>query len=625
MAINNLNSVSGINATVFLDGSLATITLSGDRTEVLPRGRERIPQPRDNRGRSSRSRSPRDQGRSTQERSPIRQRQPGASQRPTPSGRARKHCLNCNRDGHATFECVGPIGPVGKILDVCVGCDRKGHCYNDKCPQWNESKDSAARRLIWDRQNKPEASNVNLADLLEERVRQNDDFWLKAYDFYLPWTGLYAWDYQKQQEGDYDTGKLYGHWPVYEYKYPGRPLTEAKTRPSDPKRGKVADVHEAIEKLRSSGYGPPRGAASSSQQAESSQSANPRQLRASAVFAQAAGAVRPRPTQDSSQQVALPRASPAHTTFRSRASSVAPIREVEDWCTNCETTGHISLKCNHDCRHCGSKHHSCDNCPHVQTSCICAPFPEHQAKDCKKPCVVCGPEEPEHPAISCERVCQVCAAPGHPAISCPDFRTQSKPYRCKPIHLLQDCDKRYCPVEDCLQPFGCAKHCLTCGYPRDLENTRIQKGGRSHLCKWDKIPRNDSGFQLVCPTCKSKTGALDLESVRSAAIIRCVKECDRDRALGLTPKTSPWDRNRPECETCFKNTYPRGLYVSQIIPRQAAAATDATSANAPDVEMGDAPLVDKNMVIKPEPADEDTPIKLEPVDEDTAIKPDPDA
>ncbi|RYP43910.1 hypothetical protein DL768_009569 [Monosporascus sp. mg162] len=324
------------------DGEYSPAGRRNSRAGSSRYGRSRSPRSRRSRSpRSRRSRSPRIRRSRSPRRSPRRGGHDGR--------REIRRCAHCQREGHYSRECVGPVVPMGYLSGTCVECEETGHVYGPRCPRWEETKDTAAMKLIWFRQNKPEAqSDTNLADLLEERLDARDEHWLGARNFYLPWTGLYAWNYQREQEDAQGPG----FWRVYKYSFVGRPDLEAPRRPSDPKRGLCADAREAIQKLRNTGY----------------------------------------PADSAAPSADVPRTSSRCTASsvagsRSRSRSVRPERDAEpEGCTNCDQPGHASASCPAACRACGSSEHIYKFCPDMLDACMCQAYPGHLLEDCQVTC-----------------------------------------------------------------------------------------------------------------------------------------------------------------------------------------------------------------------------------------------
>ncbi|RYP17955.1 hypothetical protein DL765_004174 [Monosporascus sp. GIB2] len=474
--------------------------------------------------RSRRSRSPRSR----------RSRSPRSRRSRSPRRRETRRCAHCQREGHYSRECVGPVVPMGYLSGTCVECEETGHVYGPRCPKWEETKDKAAMKLIWFRQNKPEVqSDANLADLLKERLDAGDEHWLGARNFFLPWTGLFAWNYQKEQEAIQGPG----HWTGYRYSFVGRPDLEAPRRPSDPKRGLCADTREAIQKLRDTGYA----------------------------------------ADEARMDVDVPRSSTRRaassvTAGRSRTRSSISVYDAQpDECTNCDQPGHSGLLCPLPCSACGSAEHKYWYCPKRLDACICRAHPRHLLEHCQVACELCGDDVPAHPAVECEVICQYCGQEGHSALhQCwPTICSFNRICRfCKAgRHLVQHCDAAWCPDAECNHRIGCKKHCTTCGYPEELDLQREEHGGPAHSCQWRKVgdpEKPGSGVYLQCPGCGHKIASSgDIGHVRLSAVARYTskaKDWEIAKAKGREAGGDPWDDELPECPRCFKKLYEDGDY-----------------------------------------------------------------
>ncbi|RYP57569.1 hypothetical protein DL770_010634 [Monosporascus sp. CRB-9-2] len=493
-------------------------------------GRSRSPQGRRSRSpRERRSRTPR----SRRPRSPRRWPRRGGRD----GRREIRRCAHCQRSGHYSRECVGPVVPMGYLSGTCVECEETGHVYGPRCPKWEETKDTAAMKLIWFRQNKPEAqSDTNLADLLEERLDARDKHWLGARNFYLPWTGLYAWNYQREQEETQGPGL----WREYKYSFVGRPDLEAPRRPSDPKRGLCADAREAIQKLRNTGY----------------------------------------PTDSARPSVGVPRTSwrrPASSVngshLRSRSAMSRHHAEPEG-CTNCDQPGHSSSLCPEACRACGSSEHKYRFCQYMFDACICRAYPRHLLKDCQVACELCGDKVPPHRAVECAVRCQYCGKKGHSVLA--QCQTTVRLYNgvcrvCKEDrHLVQHCNNAWCPDAECSQRVCCEEHCVNCGYPEELDLQRDEQEGLPHACQWSKGTdpmRPGSGAHIRCPRCGHRVASSgELADVRLSAVARNTsraRDWEAAKAQGQDVGVNPWFDELPECPVCFMAKYPEGDYKIQ--------------------------------------------------------------
>ncbi|RYO79304.1 hypothetical protein DL763_009324 [Monosporascus cannonballus] len=417
-----------------------------------------------------------------------RSRSPRSRRSRSPRRRETRRCAHCQRESHYSRECVGPMVPMSYLSGTCVECEETGHVYGPRCPKWEETKNKAAMKLIWFRQNKPEIeSDINLTDLLQERLDAGDEHWLGARNFFLPWTGLFAWNYQREQEALQGPG----HWRGHRYSFVGRPDLEAPRRPSDPRRGLCADAREAIQKLRDTGY----------------------------------AADEARPDADASRSSSR-RAASSVTGGRSRSGSVISVYDAQpDECTNRDQPGHSGLLCHLPCGACGSAEHKYWHCPKTSDACICRAHPRNLLEHCQVACEVCGDDVPAHPAVECDVICQYCGQKGHSAL-----------HQCRPMihmfngicrickigrHLLQHCDVSWCPDAEYNDWIGCREHCMTCGSPKDLDIQRQQDGGPPHSCQWHKIGNPEkpgSGVYLQCSACGHKiASSRDLHDVRLSA------------------------------------------------------------------------------------------------------------
>ncbi|RYP34852.1 hypothetical protein DL767_004077 [Monosporascus sp. MG133] len=462
---------------------------------------------------------------------------PGARKAGDPEARETGDPGPHEREGHYSRECVGPVVPMGYLSGTCVECEETGHVYGPRCPKWEETKDTAAMKLIWFRQNKPEAqSDTNLADLLEERLDARDEHWLGARNFYLPWTGLFAWNYQREQEEVQGPGL----WTEYKYSFVGRPDLEAPRRPSDPRRGLCADAREAIQKLRNTGY----------------------------------------PADSAAPNVDIPRTSSRRAASsvagsRLKSRSVRSGRDAEpEGCTNCDQPGHNSSLCPSACRACGSSEHKYASCPVWLDACICRPYPRHLLEHCQVGCHLYGDDVPPHRAVECAVRCQFCGEKGHSALEQCQIAVRMFSGVCRVCkagrHLLQHCNHAWRPDAGCGQRVCCENHCKICGYDEELDVQREEQGGVPHTCQWYKGTdpmRPGSGAHIRCRACGHRMASSgELVDVRLSAVARYTsnaRDWEAAKARGQEVGENPWYDELPECPECFKAKYPEGDYKNQ--------------------------------------------------------------
>ncbi|RYP73032.1 hypothetical protein DL771_003900 [Monosporascus sp. 5C6A] len=383
--------------------------------------------------------------------------------------------------GHYSRKCVGPVVPMGYLKGTCVECEEAGH-------------------------NKPEAqSDTNLADLLKKRLGARNAFWLDARNFYLPWTGLFAWNYQREQE----EVRGPGYWKAYKYSFVGRPDLEAPKRPSDPKRGLCADAREAIQKLRDTGY-----------------SAKP------------AG-----PSVDASRSSSRRRAANSGAGPRSRSRSVTSEYDAEpDGCTNCGEPGHRSSLCPQACRACGSSEHKYKFCPDMLDACICRAYPRHLLEQCEVPCELCGDNIPAHRAVECAVRCQYCGKIGHSTLQkCQSHSRMYKGEHCSICGYADELDIQR-------EQHGGPVH--TCQWRKGTDPMRPGAGVHLQYLK--------CGHKIA--------SSRDLADVRLTAVARHTshaKDWEAAKAQGREGGEDPWYDELPECPTYFKAKYPGGDYKLQ--------------------------------------------------------------